>query len=107
MTKFSHQFIAAINQGCQKGANQVEKRAAVKDDVRPVLPQGSQENHGNGYETERKEIVQREGDAVKVQTCSEYSQDSSQISGPDGRSKPTPLGQIGFRDTASVGGGQQ
>ncbi|BFG16942.1 hypothetical protein CerSpe_032160 [Prunus speciosa] len=69
------------------------------DDVRPVLPQGSQENLGN-HETERKEIVQREGDAVKVQTYSENSQDSSQISGPDGRSKPTPLSQIGFRDPA-------
>ncbi|ONI04488.1 hypothetical protein PRUPE_6G324000 [Prunus persica] len=76
------------------------------DDVLPILHQGSQENHGN-HETERTEIVQREGDAVKVQTCSEYSQDSSQISGPDGRSKPTPLSQIGFRDPASVGGGQQ
>ncbi|KAK6915579.1 DNA-directed DNA polymerase, family B, multifunctional domain [Dillenia turbinata] len=34
-------------------------------------------------------------------------QDSSQISGPDRRPKPTPLSQIGFRDPASVGGGQQ
>lgn len=76
------------------------------DDVLPILHQGSQENHGN-HETERTEIVQREGDAVKVQTCSEYPQDSSQISGPDGRSKPTPLSQIGFRDPASIGGGQQ
>ncbi|CAN1232917.1 DNA polymerase zeta catalytic subunit [Linum perenne] len=33
--------------------------------------------------------------------------DASQISGPDGRSGPTPLSQIGFRDPASSGGGQQ
>uniref|UniRef100_A0A2N9FAW5 DNA polymerase n=1 Tax=Fagus sylvatica TaxID=28930 RepID=A0A2N9FAW5_FAGSY len=31
----------------------------------------------------------------------------SHISGPDGKSKPTPLSQSGFRDPASVGGGQQ
>ncbi|RVX18707.1 DNA polymerase zeta catalytic subunit [Vitis vinifera] len=29
------------------------------------------------------------------------------ISGPEEKSKPTPLSQIGFRDPASVGGGQQ
>jgi DNA polymerase zeta len=31
----------------------------------------------------------------------------SQISGPDDKGKLTPLSQIGFRDPASVGGGQQ
>ncbi|XP_065852458.1 DNA polymerase zeta catalytic subunit isoform X2 [Euphorbia lathyris] len=35
------------------------------------------------------------------------SVDLSQISGPNGRSRPTPLSQIGFRDPASVGAGQQ
>ncbi|CAN6575672.1 unnamed protein product [Malus baccata var. baccata] len=84
-----------------------------KDDVPPILPQGSQENHENHEEesnhfyTDRTGIAQREGDAVKVQTNSECSQDNSQISGPDGRSRPTPLSQIGFRDPASVGAGQQ
>ncbi|KAI3848221.1 hypothetical protein MKX03_003499 [Papaver bracteatum] len=34
-------------------------------------------------------------------------QDVSQISGPDRRSKLTPLSQTGFRDPASVGAGQQ
>lgn len=34
-------------------------------------------------------------------------QDPSQISGPDTKMKLTPLSQIGFRDPASVGGGQQ
>ncbi|KZV47318.1 DNA polymerase zeta catalytic subunit-like [Dorcoceras hygrometricum] len=34
-------------------------------------------------------------------------QDPSQISGPDRTTKLTPLSQIGFRDPASVGGGQQ
>lgn len=83
----------------------------VVDDVPPTLPQGPQENHENHEErnhfcTDRTGIGQR-GDAVKVQPNSECSQDNSQISGPDGRSKPTPLSQIGFRDPASVGGGQQ
>lgn len=35
------------------------------------------------------------------------SQDVSQISGPDDKSNLTPLSQIGFRDPASIGGGQQ
>ncbi|KAB2635490.1 DNA polymerase zeta catalytic subunit-like [Pyrus ussuriensis x Pyrus communis] len=85
----------------------------VVDNVPTTLPQGPQENHENHEEernhfcTDRTGIDQREGDAVKVQPNSECSQDNSQISGLDGRSKPTPLSQIGFRDTASVGGGQQ
>ncbi|KAM1457077.1 hypothetical protein ACFX2I_034296 [Malus domestica] len=68
-----------------------------KDDVPPTLPQGPQENHENHEEernhfcTDRTGIGQREGDAVKVQLNSECAQDNSQISGPDGRSKPTPL----------------
>ncbi|KAK1386104.1 DNA polymerase [Heracleum sosnowskyi] len=36
-----------------------------------------------------------------------FSEDASQISAPDGKSKLTPSSQIGFRDPASVGGGQQ
>ena len=37
------------------------------------------------------------------------SHDLSQISGPDrdGKSGLTPLSQIGFRDSATIGGGQQ
>ncbi|CAN6543923.1 unnamed protein product [Malus baccata var. baccata] len=67
-----------------------------KDDVPPTLPQGPQENHENHEErnhfcTDRTGIGQREGDAVKFQLNSECAQDNSQISGPDGRSKPTPL----------------
>ncbi|XP_022897924.1 DNA polymerase zeta catalytic subunit isoform X3 [Olea europaea var. sylvestris] len=53
------------------------------------------------------DIMQNEGNVFKGKTsvgCSEYT---SQISGPDRNSKPTPLSQIGFRDPASVGGGQQ
>ncbi|XP_048136376.1 DNA polymerase zeta catalytic subunit isoform X2 [Rhodamnia argentea] len=41
---------------------------------------------------------------VKSHHC---SQDISQISGPDGKSRSTPFSQLGFRDPASTGGGQQ
>ena len=40
-------------------------------------------------------------------SCSDSTQDLSQISRPDGKLKPTPLSQSGFRDPASVGGGEQ
>ncbi|XP_010243556.1 PREDICTED: DNA polymerase zeta catalytic subunit [Nelumbo nucifera] len=43
---------------------------------------------------------------IKEKECPESWLDISQISGPD-RSKLTPLSQIGFRDPASVGSGQQ
>lgn len=44
---------------------------------------------------------------VKEKACAGFSEDISQISGPDGKSRPTPLSQSGFQDPASVGGGQQ
>ena len=50
---------------------------------------------------------QSECNIMKGKECSDCSQDISQISGPDGKSKPTPISQIGFRDPASLGGGQQ
>lgn len=51
--------------------------------------------------------MQGKGDAEGVKACSDCSQDISQISGPERKSKPTPLSQIGFRDPASIGNGQQ
>ncbi|KAF3967331.1 hypothetical protein CMV_008664 [Castanea mollissima] len=52
-------------------------------------------------------IIQGGGGIAKEKSCSDSSHDMSQISGPDGKSKPTPLSQSGFQDPASVGGGQQ
>ncbi|KAM5561236.1 DNA polymerase zeta catalytic subunit [Rosa sericea] len=82
-------------------------------DVQPNLPQGPQVDHRN-LEAERNpfcndmtEVLEREADVIRVKTYPDRSQDSSQISGPDGRSKSTPLSQTGFRDPASVGIGQQ
>ncbi|KAL2536841.1 DNA polymerase zeta catalytic subunit [Forsythia ovata] len=53
------------------------------------------------------DIKQNEGNVLKSKPSVDCSQYTSQISGPDRNSKPTPLSQIGFRDPASVGGGQQ
>lgn len=47
------------------------------------------------------------GGIVKEKVCVGFAEDISQISGPHEKSKPTPLSQSGFRDPASVGGGQQ
>lgn len=52
-------------------------------------------------------MKQKKGDSIQGKAFSDWSQDISQISGPDGKSKATPLSQTGFRDPASVGGGQQ
>ncbi|GMY21582.1 DNA polymerase zeta catalytic subunit-like, partial [Fagus crenata] len=80
--------------------------------VKPILDHLYQENprilnrersaFGDGVTT----IMQGKGGIAKEKSCSESTQDMSKISGPDGKSKPT-LSQSGFRDPASVGGGQQ
>ncbi|KAK7337781.1 hypothetical protein VNO77_18368 [Canavalia gladiata] len=57
--------------------------------------------------TEKKPPCIGEGQTERVKACIDGSQDVSQISGPDGKSGFTPLSQIGFRDPASVGCGQQ
>lgn len=56
---------------------------------------------------EKKSPCNRGGQTERVKTCLDGSQDISQISGPDGKSSFTPLSQIGFRDPASIGCGQQ
>ncbi|KAF7124883.1 hypothetical protein RHSIM_Rhsim12G0060600 [Rhododendron simsii] len=52
-------------------------------------------------------VYRTESHSTKGKDCSDCLLDMSQISGPDGKSKPTPVSQIGFRDPASFGGGQQ
>ncbi|XP_058083823.1 DNA polymerase zeta catalytic subunit isoform X2 [Magnolia sinica] len=82
--------------------------------VRLDLYQSSQDNNGNP-ETKitpshtNRVITKSEskGNHVKVKSCSKNWQEVSQISGPDTKSKLTPLSQTGFRDPASVGAGQQ
>ena len=58
---------------------------------------------GDGVAT----IMHGKGGIAKDKSCSESTQDMSQILGPDGKSKPTPLSQSWFQDPASIGGGQQ
>ncbi|ESR46579.1 hypothetical protein CICLE_v10003639mg [Citrus x clementina] len=82
-------------------------------DVRPVL----EEMHREADEMISTEptpdlngvtaIMHNEGHIAEPNACADCLQDISQISGPDGRSKPTPLSQIGFRDPASAGAGEQ
>ncbi|EOA33539.1 hypothetical protein CARUB_v10019649mg [Capsella rubella] len=55
--------------------------------------------------TESELDLKRKENSLNLQTS--VSQEMSQISGPDGKSGPTPLSQIGFQDPASMGAGQQ
>ncbi|KAH9755088.1 DNA polymerase zeta catalytic subunit [Citrus sinensis] len=91
----------------------VEHSSLKGSDVRPVL----EEMHREADEMISTEptpdlngvtaIMHNEGHIAEPNACADCLQDISQISGPDGRSKPTPLSQIGFRDPASAGAGEQ
>lgn len=52
-------------------------------------------------------VKRNDAKSLKCKASIGSSQEMSQISGPDVQSKLTPLSQIGFRDPASVGCGQQ
>ena len=57
---------------------------------------------------ENPRILNRERSAFgDGKSCSDSTQDLTKISRPEGKLKPTPLSRSGFRDPASVGGGQQ
>ncbi|KAG2695557.1 hypothetical protein I3760_07G018400 [Carya illinoinensis] len=81
--------------------------------VKPILDPlcyeipGSLNTERAPYGDEMTTIMQGGEGIAKEKVCSGFSQDMSQISGPDGKSRLTPLSQSGFRDPASVGGGQQ
>ncbi|KAJ8529505.1 hypothetical protein K7X08_036340 [Anisodus acutangulus] len=62
--------------------------------VDPVLPDARRKQQD-------EEII------LKCEPSMRGSQDLSQISGPDRKSRLTPLSQTGFRDPASIGCGQQ
>uniref|UniRef100_A0A5B7BVI4 Putative DNA polymerase zeta catalytic subunit isoform X4 n=1 Tax=Davidia involucrata TaxID=16924 RepID=A0A5B7BVI4_DAVIN len=82
-------------------------------EVKPIVDGLNQQPHGkfnaqiNPFHKEVTTRLQNERNIIEVKECRDRSQDISQISAPDGKSKPTPLSQIGFRDPVSVGGGQQ
>ncbi|XP_024966298.1 DNA polymerase zeta catalytic subunit isoform X1 [Cynara cardunculus var. scolymus] len=52
-------------------------------------------------------VLRTEENTLQSQQHNICLQDVSQISGPEGKSKLTPLSQAGFRDPASIGAGQQ
>lgn len=80
--------------------------------ARPDMDNSSKEDIENQimavdarFNEEEKALV-HEAENIK-KFVSHASQDFSQISGPNGKSKTTPLSQTGFRDPASFGCGQQ
>ncbi|CAM8925363.1 unnamed protein product [Rhodiola kirilowii] len=81
-------------------------------DARPDIGEPNKEDHENKIMAvdagcdEGKKVLVNEAESVK-KVCTNVFQDFSQISGPFGNSKATPLSQTGFRDPASIGCGQQ
>ncbi|VFQ97794.1 unnamed protein product [Cuscuta campestris] len=81
--------------------------------LKPNMDLVNRQNNGShNVETqfshgESKRMQQSKGDPLKGKHSSDLAGDLSQISGPDRKSKLTPLSQIGFRDSASIGFGQQ
>ncbi|ANM57914.1 recovery protein 3 [Arabidopsis thaliana] len=63
-------------------------------------------SESNAY-TESEIDLKPKGTFLNLNLQASVSQELSQISGPDGKSGPTPLSQMGFRDPASMGAGQQ
>ncbi|CAA7058420.1 unnamed protein product [Microthlaspi erraticum] len=66
-----------------------------------------QQNVFVNSDTASKIDLKRKGKFVNLNLQTSVSQEMSQLSGPDGKSRPTPLSQTGFRDPASMGAGQQ
>ncbi|XP_019168407.1 PREDICTED: DNA polymerase zeta catalytic subunit isoform X1 [Ipomoea nil] len=87
--------------------------AVPASDLKPNLDLINQQHKGShNMELEHfhdgiKVIPQCKEDMLKCKPSTDFSEDISQISGPDRKSKLTPLSQIGFRDSASIGCGQQ
>ncbi|KAK2640409.1 hypothetical protein Ddye_028204 [Dipteronia dyeriana] len=103
---------------CDEGAGEINKPSVepsspIGSNAMPVLEELHPETDGrvdiesNSDPKEEKIMLQSEGCIAEENACTDCLQDISQISGPDGRSRPTPLSQIGFRDPASLGAGEQ
>ncbi|KAF9669963.1 hypothetical protein SADUNF_Sadunf13G0019200 [Salix dunnii] len=80
----------------------------------PILDQAPQATNTNDnaesrlYSDEAKTKSHSEANIMKLNpSLCDSPMDVSQISGPDRTARLTPLSQIGFRDPASVGAGQQ
>ncbi|XVE63010.1 hypothetical protein DITRI_Ditri06bG0165400 [Diplodiscus trichospermus] len=108
----SSQCLIVSENSSPVNCNEAFIEASSEYKMRSMLDQGNREKNAVLVSEVKSccnesRTCQSEGKLAKVNTCSDGSQDMSQISGPDGKSRPTPLSQIGFRDPASVGAGQQ
>ncbi|CAF2062420.1 unnamed protein product [Brassica oleracea var. botrytis] len=89
-----------------------EKLPLGDDHVMPVSEHVEQHDNVfvnselNAY-TESEIDLKSKGKSPNLNLQTTVSQEMSQLSGPDGKSGATPLSQIGFRDPASMGAGQQ
>ncbi|KAL0801003.1 hypothetical protein Bca101_056179 [Brassica carinata] len=89
-----------------------EKQPLGDDQEMSVSEHGKQHDNvfvtseSNAY-TESEIDLKSNGKFLNPNLQTTVSQEMSQISGPDGKSGATPLSQIGFRDPASMGAGQQ
>lgn len=102
------------SQGSQADAcSEPLMESGSKPDEDSVVDQVNQQNQGSHnaelqpFYNDATKILQTDGNILNMKQNTGCSEDFSQISGPDGRPKLTPISQIGFRDPASVGGGQQ
>ncbi|KAJ8772040.1 hypothetical protein K2173_027217 [Erythroxylum novogranatense] len=92
--------------------NKASTESGSASHLMPTLDEIQQGNddHDVGFDhsgDRTEKMLQNEGNVVPRNVCAHELVDMSHISGPDQRSRPTPLSQIGFRDPASVGAGQQ
>ena len=89
-----------------------EKLPLGDDHVMPVSEHVEQHDNVfvnselNAY-TESEIDLKSKGKSPNLNLQTTVSQEMSQLSGADGKSGATPLSQIGFRDPASMGAGQQ
>lgn len=79
----------------------------IRGDFNPEMNPFVKEVTGKQAHGDVNGVYRSECNSTKGKEWSDCLMDVSQISGPDGKSKSTPLSQIGFRDPASFGGGQQ
>ncbi|KAL8116725.1 hypothetical protein AgCh_023033 [Apium graveolens] len=102
----SHGSLAAARRDCMLDSGLLPQDdtiiAQVKQQFEGSHNAGLRPLHSDSLKMSKNEVTTL---FIKKDTC--FLEDTSQISAPDGKSKLTPSSQIGFRDPASVGGGQQ
>ncbi|XP_050223350.1 DNA polymerase zeta catalytic subunit [Mercurialis annua] len=87
-------------------SHSVSHTIPIEDQVQRKKHQNSNSEFHPNHDRLQRLLLCEESNA-KPNTSTDCSVDLSQISGPNERSRPTPLSQTGFRDPASTGAGQQ